>query len=157
VPLETNDFLGQKWETFYENASANSAILTAYKFVVDKELERGYELERIRRMVKDFDHSKRVLPLGDRWSKNVILDLHRAVASPIIHVTNIIETNVNLKDLQFQRMVDPYTAFQEISMFIGGVLGSPEKEVTELTEKDRIQQHGFNKWSFRKLPHKDAT
>jgi len=86
------------------------------------------------------------------YNRDTILNLHRELHSPIILVTDQkVESNVNLRELGFPKVMDPYTAFQEISMFIGGVLGNHEKEVTELTEKDRIQQHGFDKWSFRKM------
>jgi hypothetical protein len=35
-------------------------------------------------------------------------------------------------------------------MFMGGVLGAGEKEITEVADKYKITQHGFNKFSFRK-------
>lgn len=55
-----------------------------------------------------------------------------------------------LKDIEFQRVLDPYTAFQELDMYIGGIL--PDiKPVEDIADKYKIQQHGFdNKWSFRK-------
>jgi len=37
-------------------------------------------------------------------------------------------------------------------MFMGGVLGSPEKEIVQIEDKYKITQHGFDKWSFRKEP-----
>lgn len=155
VPTGTKNHCGYieyRRDCFYDNESANMALHAAYKHVVDKGLVRGWELDWVRRVVKDFDHTKRALPVAEKWSKEVILDLHISLGAPIVNVSGTIESNVNLKELQFQKIVDPYTAFQEISMFIGGVLGNPEKEMTELTEKDRINQHGFDKWSFRKLP-----
>ena len=55
-----------------------------------------------------------------------------------------------LKDIEFQRVVDPYTLFQDLDMYVGGVL--PEvKSVDEIADKYKIQQHGFDPiWSFRK-------
>lgn len=68
---------------------------------------------------------------------------------------NKLVINPVLKDLKFQRMVDPYTAYQEISMFIGGVLGMGEPETIDISDLDLIEQKGFDKkWSFRKLPEK---
>jgi len=58
--------------------------------------------------------------------------------------------NPNLSDYQFYKVFDAFQAFQEISMFMGGVLGRGEKEIVEVADKYKIEQHGFDKWSFRK-------
>jgi len=58
--------------------------------------------------------------------------------------------NPLLKDYEFYKVFDTFQAFQEVSMFMGGVLGAGEKEITEVQDKYKITQHGFNKFSFRK-------
>lgn len=57
----------------------------------------------------------------------------------------------NLKQLGFAKAIDPYTAFQELSMWIGGVLGGTSPEtVTIKDDKVLIEGHGFdNRFSFR--------
>ena len=60
--------------------------------------------------------------------------------------------NPLLKDYEFYKIFNSFQAFQEISMFIGGVLGNKEKEIIEIADKYKIAQHGFDKWSFRKEP-----
>jgi hypothetical protein len=46
-------------------------------------------------------------------------------------------------------------AFQEIQMFISGVLGIDENPTVEVSDKDKIISRGFDyKWSFRKEPKK---
>lgn len=74
------------------------------------------------------------------------------------HVNTKVDFFVNpiLKEYDFAKVVDPYTAFQEIQMYISGVLGT-EKDGDEikLTEKQKIAQHGMDKWSFRKPPKND--
>ena len=61
--------------------------------------------------------------------------------------------NPVLKDWEFYKVVDTFQAFQEIQMFMGGVLGIGEKEIIEVEDKYKITQHGFDyKWSFRKEP-----
>lgn len=58
----------------------------------------------------------------------------------------------NLKDLHFFKIVDAYTAFQEIEMWIGGVLpaqGNPMVVITD--DKVKAEKHGFDRWSFRKM------
>lgn len=62
--------------------------------------------------------------------------------------------NPLLKEYEFYKIFDPFTAFQEIQMFISGVLGTGEKEIIEVDDKYKIKQHGFNKWSFRREPTK---
>ena len=60
--------------------------------------------------------------------------------------------NALLKDYEFYKVFDSFQAFQEVSMFMGGVLGKGEKEIIEVADKYKIGQHGFDKWSFRKEP-----
>jgi hypothetical protein len=61
--------------------------------------------------------------------------------------------NPLLKDYEFYKLFDTFQAFQEISMFLGGVLGNKEKEIINIADKYKIEQHGFDyKWSFRKEP-----
>ena len=62
--------------------------------------------------------------------------------------------NPLLKDYEFYKVFDSFQAFQEISMFMGGVLGRGEEKIIEVDDKYKIAQHGFDKWSFRKEPQK---
>ena len=63
-----------------------------------------------------------------------------------------VRLNPTLKDLEFFKVQNPFTCFQELSMYIGGVLKQPDRPMVEITDKDRISKHGFDKYSFRKLP-----
>jgi hypothetical protein len=59
--------------------------------------------------------------------------------------------NQLLKDYEFYKVFDTFQAFQEVSMFMGGVLGAGEKNIVEVADKYKITQHGFDyKFSFRK-------
>jgi hypothetical protein len=59
--------------------------------------------------------------------------------------------NPLLKYYQFYKVFGSYQAFQEISMFLGGVLGSNGKEIVEVDNRTKIIKHGFDlKTSFRK-------
>jgi hypothetical protein len=60
--------------------------------------------------------------------------------------------NPLLKDYAFFKVFDAVQAFQEVQMFMGGVLGRGEKDIVEVEDKYKIAQHGFDKWSFRKEP-----
>lgn len=57
-----------------------------------------------------------------------------------------------LKNIEFFRAIDPVTIFQEISMWIGGVIGSHAPKPVEITDnRIKIEKHGFdNKTSFRR-------
>lgn len=62
------------------------------------------------------------------------------------------EANAKLKDYEFFKVINTYTAFQEISMFIGGVLGAGEPFMIEIEDKYKIEAKGFNDQSFKTRP-----
>jgi len=62
----------------------------------------------------------------------------------------IILNGSNLKDFQFYKMFDHQMAYQELDMFISGVLPTSTQMPIEIEDKYRIPQHGFDKFSFRK-------
>lgn len=61
--------------------------------------------------------------------------------------------NAPIGQYKFITIFDPYRAFQEIQMFLGG-LAQPEKQIPAISDKDMAEIKGFNKWSFRKEPKK---
>lgn len=65
-----------------------------------------------------------------------------------------IATNVCLKTVQFFKQKDTFTCFQDISMYVSGVLRSPTPEMIKISDEDKLSKHGFDEWSFRKLPSK---
>jgi hypothetical protein len=60
----------------------------------------------------------------------------------------------DLKEIEFYRCRSAHEVFQEISMWVGGVLPKPGAPMVEISDKDRIHKHGFDQWSFRKPPEK---
>lgn len=59
--------------------------------------------------------------------------------------------NPQLKPLQFAKAVDPFQAFQEISMYLGGILGTGNPSIPEISDRDLLEAKGFDyKFSFRK-------
>jgi len=73
----------------------------------------------------------------------------------LIKETDIVfEINPELKEFDFYKVVDTYTAFQEVQMYISGVLGTNEDgHDTPMSEKEKVQQHGFDqKYGFRTRP-----
>lgn len=81
----------------------------------------------------------------------VDLNIHFKDKIPVYKITKeLIVENPNLKEHEFYRVVDPYQAFQELSMFISGILGGNSPEMVEISDQDKIHKAGFDKWSFRK-------
>lgn len=57
----------------------------------------------------------------------------------------------NLAQLNFQKIKDPYTLYQEIGMYISGVMGQKTNPTVTISDKSKIEKHGFDyKTSFRK-------
>jgi hypothetical protein len=56
-----------------------------------------------------------------------------------------------LKKYGFAKAIDPYTAYQELSMWVGGVLAGESPKMVKITDdKVLIENHGFDKvFSFR--------
>lgn len=64
-------------------------------------------------------------------------------------------TNPLLRPLGFSSIKDPYTAFQEIYQYVGGVLNNQMKPMPILDDETMAEIKGFDKkWSFRKEPTK---
>lgn len=57
--------------------------------------------------------------------------------------------NPVLRDLAFYRRLDAWQTFQELSMFLGGMLAPESVELSKISDKDRLLQRGFDKRSFR--------
>lgn len=67
-------------------------------------------------------------------------------------VTHVI--NPCLKDIGFVKVVDPYTAFQEISMYLAMLHHPEDKDLDPVaTDIEKVRQHGMDeKYGFRKPP-----
>jgi hypothetical protein len=80
----------------------------------------------------------------------VILTLEE---NTINHITQYVwMTNCPLKHYEFFKVLAPYDMYQELEMYVSGVLGQQAKEVISIPDKYRIPQHGFDDYSFRKPP-----
>lgn len=120
-----------------------------------KEKRQSYFRKRYksnkRTIIDFFDENKQI-------DDNKYFDLHFLVDSPIILLKRDEEgekppiiINPKLNDFQFYRCVDSFSTFQEISMFISGVMGGKIPSMIEIKDEDKIVKHGFDKFSFRRL------
>jgi len=71
----------------------------------------------------------------------------RIKASDVVAVKD-----AKLSDYQFYRYRDAYSAFQDLSQFISGVLGVGQPEIIEISDKDMRDAKGFHDMSFKKRP-----
>lgn len=60
-----------------------------------------------------------------------------------------IEINLRLNTLGFQKIFNPYQAFQEISMYLGN-MAFPNRIIPHISDEIMAEAKGFNKFSFRK-------
>jgi len=84
--------------------------------------------------------------------KDAYVDFFEEKKCPIFirdYHKGVIVYNGCLKELEFYRVIEPYTAFQEIAMFWGG-MAQPNRSVPSVSDCDLVIAKGFNKHSFRK-------
>ena len=84
-----------------------------------------------------------------------IIEYHRLLNSPIIQYWSPfspqIIINPKLKDIQFYKKIDAFQMFQNIEMFISGVMGSGKKEIIEVDDIAKRDKHGFDYKSFKNM------
>lgn len=62
--------------------------------------------------------------------------------------------NAPLAPLQFYKVFDAAQAYQELDMFLSGVLAAENRPMTPIPDNIRAQQRGFDRLSFRQAPTK---
>ena len=107
--------------------------------------------------VFDLTHSKKLLDVFVEQSTpvfSVSLAEYDEDATGYKETSWEIDTNPCLKDFKFQTLFDPFTAYQEIDMFLNNELVNDEsgKQITDnVILRDA---KGFDSWSFKTLPNK---
>lgn len=83
-------------------------------------------------------------------------ELFHHINSPIFVITKQgmpkIKINCPLKPYGFVRVYDPYMAFQELQMFIGGVLRRAEPIMATISDIHMLKKKGFYEYSFKTRP-----
>jgi len=59
--------------------------------------------------------------------------------------------NPNLRELNFHKFKDPFTTYQDISMFMGGVLSNTGPKTINIKDKDMLFKKGFDNTSFKTI------
>lgn len=95
----------------------------------------------------------------DRWKKmwetDRFYDLFIKLDTPIIKFgwenrKLILTTNPILYNIGFQSVIDPWTMYQEIEMFIGNDLVKDYLGDFEMSDELKRDSKGFDNWSFKK-------
>lgn len=92
---------------------------------------------------------------SDYFNTDINVDtikIHHTFDTPYLDFfCNKVFKTPSLSDLDFATTVSPFTAYQNIEMFISGVLGGSSPKTLEISDIHRLEAHGFDKKkSFRK-------
>ena len=155
-----------------ESEKMCQSIEEVTSFVVDhvRDINRGKQLLKIikgdSRYWRDFFEYRKYY---DKKVEETFMgfqgdELFRDINAPIFLIKNIstkhygimpsLIINPFLKDLYFAKIIDPYTAYQEIDMYLGNNLANQADPIPERTDDLIAHAHGFNDISFKNLPTK---
>jgi len=148
--LETFD------ETFYDEEAL-------FKFLEKHEVDVKDRNETMSRAWKRWNDPCMRTPREHLKLRGVdFSDVALTMKAPIIVVIekeyregNCAYANCRLEDYKFYRIMDAYTVFQEIDMFISGIMAPEGRPMVQIEDKYKILEHGFDKHSFRKSPEKN--
>ena len=107
---------------------------------------RGYSYKRDRKEMIDFYNA-------NNWKKYETLFFKYKVPIFSLYVKGretVVEVNSILKNIEFFRIKDAASAFQEIFSYLSGVIGVEKNIPLKIEDKVRAGQRGFDKMSFRR-------
>jgi len=161
IRIETEERSGFGWvkgynKTYCFNAKETIKFLENNKIDVEKDFEKRtytngkFVKAPVKRRIEMFfedSGSDKFMNLMIEKRCSILLVERTDYYGDSLKVTE----NPVLKKVGFFRAVDPYTAYQQLSMFVGGILPKKEKPIIKISDKDMIIKKGFDKWSFRKM------
>jgi hypothetical protein len=171
VPLKKNDiyhnynhfiigFCGKFYVGFklYKKKDRNDIGPNYYYYL--KEVELTYDFNVIEQIIATPQLFQEQLKKLQSYGSSIFQELDTPIfiydSGYQIHYTRrpypVLFVNPSLKDYDFFKCVDPFTAFQEVQMFISGVLTNSEKSDALVSDEIKAAMKGFNEWSFRKPP-----
>lgn len=91
------------------------------------------------------------------FKPDIPIEIHQHFKTPILALSPYVFkaglqliVNPCLKEFDFQKIKDPYTVWQEISMYLGNELVSQMDPNPPISDKVRAESKGFDDWSFRR-------
>lgn len=120
----------------------NRSLHDSYRIMSAKdELQRDLSFFTFKYEYKNFDYLFAKYSIGQKVENCPIFVIsHEQVV-----------LNENLSKYDFMKVKDPYTAYQELRVYVSN-MAMPEKPMPIIPNDMRIHTHGFDKWSFRKEP-----
>ncbi len=127
-------------------------------FVYDDEIESSIAeyIAPVRSIYDSSDPCNGIIDIRHRLRQyqhsGAIERLHRSHNVPIfVYIMGgSLILNPRLQEFGFMKVKETFSAFQDLQSYVGGVLQTEEAETLEISEIDRLKQHGFDeKWSFR--------
>lgn len=125
------------------------------------DMDEGFTLARsTRHKLQNKNNSKHIARLNDFCRELMSLDLFKRYETPIFSIQYsrdnnglVLDTGPELKDFNFQHVFDPYSAYQELVMWIGNQATNewPPQITDDIVLRD---SKGFDKMSFKKAPTK---
>ncbi len=133
---------------FFEKWASKEQLKTFYS--KPKHMREGLRFSKIQQRFFHWDNDRFDQVFIKLNSPIFVVD---RVESKFRHDLIRIRSNIELREYQFFQLFCPYTTFQEISMFISGVLGMPAPSMFEIDDKCMRDAKGFNDQSFKTRPN----
>lgn len=122
----------------------------------EEEITKQSSSFRYRRYRPDH-YSNRIRQKFDALKNSTLIDVFEKFHTPVFRAkivhSGIVHLQINcpLKDIFFGRIFNTQLAFQEIEMYLFGVLTNNENKIPPVSNDDMIEAKGFDKrYSFRK-------
>jgi len=96
--------------------------------------------------VDDFFNSQTYTSFEDRFRKDPVF----MVSSDLRGLLFTVETCPSLRRAEFYKVKDSYSCFQDIYMYLSGVIGNTEKDMVDISDHDMLYKKGFDGNSFKK-------
>jgi len=140
------------------SAEELEAYLAEYEMIIKDETRYAWMVDKSVK-VREFLGAQGTTELMDYCIANRFVTLTYNESIPDSYNWRQVNTkswvaNGNIGNLNFFKVFDPFSAYQELDMFISGTLPQSTAMPIEISDKDRIAQHGFDKHSFRKPKQK---
>jgi hypothetical protein len=62
--------------------------------------------------------------------------------------------NNSLKEVEFYKVKDAYSTYQELEAYLDNYFFNVEPEMININDKTKLYKHGFDDWSFKKINKK---
>lgn len=156
APFDADRRYGQPAKHYYDAESLIGAIKDSRNFYDKQLLDDG----RFSMFGTNEDRMRLSFGLPEKLTKDFIDSVLVNLGQPILvmYVTGYTSepycvVNPELKSMGFASVVDPYTAFQEVSMYLTNFIGIKPNPTVTVSDSVKVAKHGFDSKSFRHPTH----